>query len=379
VRLFTEPIGVLLLDLPEAGLDEHEVAAAIDREFGAAIRSRLAAGPTPDRSLYLAGRRRALADPPPITVVVCTRDRPDALERCLDSLLAQAYPAFRILVVDNAPATGTTVDVVRAAALRGPVGYTVEPRPGLSHARNRALVEAPGCVLAWIHDDAVADPHWLAEIARGFHERPEADVVCGPVLPAELATPAQLWADQLNGEHPDRFAPATVTAAGHNPLYPLPALGSGANMAVRPGVLEALGGFDTALGPGTPATGGEDALLLARVLLGGGTIVRQPGALVSRYHRRGEEALRDRLATSGRALTAGYTALALRGPRLMFRVAWLAPRLLWDLLGRGVPRGVRLPADFPRDLLPAHRLGRLRGPAAYLRGKRRHPARHRAR
>src|SRR5213078_4731473 len=100
---------------------------------------------------------------PPITAVVCTRDRPDALSRCLSSLLAQQYPRLRVLVVDNAPVHD---EATRVAG----VDYLHAPTPGLSNARNAAVAATPGEVLAWLDDDTVADPHWLAGIACALHE-----------------------------------------------------------------------------------------------------------------------------------------------------------------------------------------------------------------
>ncbi|MFD0524869.1 glycosyltransferase family A protein [Paractinoplanes durhamensis] len=167
-----------------------------------------------------------LATAPHITVVICTRERPGALARCLDSLLAQDYPAYRILVVDNAPTGEATAEVVRSAARRGRVDYLLEPAPGLSCARNAAVRNAPGQILAWIDDDEVADRHWLAEIARALDDHPDADVISGVTLPAELETRAQLWFEQFGGHIKGRgFVPAVFgpkSTSEQSPLYPVP-------------------------------------------------------------------------------------------------------------------------------------------------------------
>src|SRR2546430_8349845 len=149
---------------------------------------------------FLDRRAEVLRTAPPITVVVCTRERPEALARCLDSLLAQEYPRFRVLVVDNAPVSDATRQVVEKAAWDGPVEYLVEPRPGLAHARNRAVAAAGGEILAWLDDDEVADRYWLSEVARALADHPGADVVSGVIVPAELETPAQLWFGQFRGD-----------------------------------------------------------------------------------------------------------------------------------------------------------------------------------
>ncbi|NMO56628.1 glycosyltransferase family 2 protein [Actinoplanes sp. TBRC 11911] len=377
VRLFGEPVGSVLVDVPEQGLLPIEFAAAIDAELGEVLRPRLG-GPIPVRGLvvtrepaFLARRREVLASAPPITVVVCTRERPAALAVCLSSLVAQRYPDFRVLVVDNAPVTGATEQVVRGFPT---VGYLVEPRAGLSFARNAAVRAAPGEILAWIDDDEVADPDWLAEIARALDEHPAADVVSGVIVPAELETPAQLWFEQFGGHSKGRgFRPAVFspdTAHLQSPLYPLPPFGAGANMTFRPGVLERIGMFDTALGAGTPAMGSEDTLAFTKVLLGGGTIAYQPTAVTHHYHRRDLEGLRRQMVGYGTGLVAAYTSLVLSRPALIWSLLRLAPAALRDMTAKDSTRTATLRDDFPRELLSANRRGMLAGPRAYVKGRR---------
>jgi glycosyltransferase involved in cell wall biosynthesis len=384
VRLFTEPLGTVLVDVPDAGVCPANLATAIDAELGPVVRPQLAEvglheipvdGITPAAEpAFLARRREVLATAPHITVVVCTRERPGALARCLDSLLAQQYPGFRVLVVDNAPETEATAEVVRGAQRRGPVDYLVEPKAGLSFARNAAVAATAGQILAWIDDDEVADPNWLAEIARALADHPEADVISGVIVPAELETDAQLWFEQFGGHskgrgfRPDVFSPET--ADRQSPLYPLPPFGTGANMTFRPGVIEKIGGFDTALGAGTPAMGSEDTLAFTQVLVGGGTIVYQPSAVTRHYHRRDLAGLEKQMVGYGAGLTAAYTSLLLRRPGLLWPLLKLAPTALRDLTAPDSLRVSTLREDFPRDLLKANRRGMLAGPRAYLRGRR---------
>ncbi|MBW6435279.1 glycosyltransferase family 2 protein [Actinoplanes hulinensis] len=381
VRLFTEPLGTVLVDVPQHGLTPGDLAAAIDRELGDVVRPRLDGAPVPANGLvpasepaFLASRRAVLAAAPDITVVVCTRERPGALARCLDSLLTQHYMPARILVVDNAPATDATAEVARSAARRGPVDYLLEPKPGLSFARNTAEAATRGEIVAWIDDDELADRYWLAEVARALVENPEADVVSGVIVPAELETRAQIWFEQFGGHskgrgfRPDVFGPHT--AHRQSPLYPLPPFGTGANMTFRPGVIERIGGWDNALGAGTPAMGSEDTLAFTQVLLAGGTIVYQPTAVTHHYHRRDFEGLHKQMVGYGTGLTAAYTGLLLGRPGLLWSLIRLAPTALRDLTGSDSLRVSTLQDDFPRELLTANRRGMIAGPRAYLRGRR---------
>src|SRR5437764_8670181 len=70
---------------------------------------------------------------PSVSVVVCTRNRPDQLQLCLESLLQLSTKPAEILVVDNAPSDERT----RRVCERLPVRYVLEPLPGQSRARNR--------------------------------------------------------------------------------------------------------------------------------------------------------------------------------------------------------------------------------------------------
>ncbi|HEY4825499.1 MAG TPA: glycosyltransferase, partial [Solirubrobacteraceae bacterium] len=307
VRVFSEPIGLLSRALPARGFEPEELASAIVDELGPGVRDRVEdsglrwTGRLPTRGLrpprtprFLQSREHVLREGPEITVAVCTRDRPEELVKLLDSLARQRYERLRILVVDNAPSDARSQRVV--STFGRDVEYVTEPRPGLSWARNRAIEASDTEVIAWADDDEVCDCWWAAELARGFVEVPAADAVTGIVIPVELETQCQSWFEQYSGVSRGRgfaravFSPAT--AREQSPLYPLPPYGAGANMAFRREALERIGGFDCALGAGTPTLAGEDTAAFSTLLLAGGTIVYQPTAIVYHRHRRDYAALR---------------------------------------------------------------------------------------
>ena len=151
------------------------------------------------------GRRRAAARsttppvPPPgpyperaeglASVIVCTRDRSESLRIALTSILASDRGDFEVVVVDNAPATDATrtvVDELDDPRLR----YVLEPRAGLSRARNRGAQEARGRLLAFTDDDVRVEPTWLGRLLNGFTRAPHVGCVTGLVVAAELATAA---------------------------------------------------------------------------------------------------------------------------------------------------------------------------------------------
>jgi glycosyltransferase involved in cell wall biosynthesis len=327
---------------------------------------------------YLLGRATTLRNAAPISVVVCTRDRADKLACCLAAVLGQDYPDFELIVVDNAPLTSAVADLVAglrpAGAARGiPVRRVVEPRPGLSWARNAGLAAASGKIVAYLDDDERPDRHWLAELARGFTLGKRVAGVSGLVLPERLDTEAQVLYEEFGGHSKGRgFTHEIFDPASHqrqHPLYPLPAFGVGASLAFDRAALTQIGGFDVALGAGTPARAGEDTAAIADVMLDGGTFVYWPGAVMWHLHRATVPEVERQLNGYGSGLAAFYTRALLRHPAHLATLARLAPRALHDLRGHDSVRTATMGADYPAALRRASAQGMLAGPLRYLRSR----------
>jgi GT2 family glycosyltransferase len=304
VRLDREPIGMVHVPIEGDRCPAGAIAAAVTAELGddllrVALSAAMRAAPpgtSPDlRDLAPFVRRDA---PPPssrVTVAVCTRDRPDRLERCLHALCGQHVPV-RIVVVDNAPSTGATAELL-AARFPG-VEYVLEPRPGLDHARNRALAQCTTEVLAYTDDDAVPDQWWTAALATAFDEEAELAMATGLVLPYALDTPAQHVFERLGG-FGRGFRRRWATAAPGKEGLGVGEWGTGANMAFRRAALEHIGGFDPALGVGTPTGGGDDHDAFHRILAAGMLARYEPAAIVFHEHRPSMAALTAQLRGNG--------------------------------------------------------------------------------
>jgi hypothetical protein len=200
VRLHRHPLGLLHADFE----DRCGEAAAVDALAEAAhttFADAIAAHVRSDRNggspvdgappLCLRPRRRVLDAPPAISVVIATRNRPEDLARCLDSVTRVVYPRFEVIVVDNDPDTDATERLIRDR-FAGRVRYTREPVRGTSRARNRGLALASGEIVAFADDDVVVDRDWLAAIAEAFASGERVGCVTGLIAPAELDTPAQV-------------------------------------------------------------------------------------------------------------------------------------------------------------------------------------------
>jgi GT2 family glycosyltransferase/SAM-dependent methyltransferase len=228
-------------------------------------------------------------DDAPVTLAICTRDRPRELERCLHSIAAAAPAPDDVLVVDNAPHLPTTREVLR----RFPnFRYVAEPRQGLSAARNTAVREATGDLVAFVDDDVVVHPHWLAPLRSAFAD---ADVMAatGLVLPAELETEAQV-AFETNGglalgSEQRRFDGDFLRETGAFGM-PVWKIGAGANMAIRRAAFELVGEFDERLGAGAAGCS-EDSEFWYRLIAEGWACRYEPDSVVFHHHRRAAAAL----------------------------------------------------------------------------------------
>jgi glycosyltransferase involved in cell wall biosynthesis len=372
VRLHTRPLGTVDVPLP-AG--ERELADAVEAALGEAVR----AHETRDRTepSCMAEREAALAGAPHVTVVVPTRARPQVLTRCVDSVLACEYPGgrFDVLVADNAPPDSATRDLVdERYGGDDRVGYLVAPRPGSGSARNDGAGAARGELVAFVDDDVVADRHWLAELATRFRAAPNVSCVAGLVLPSELDT----WPQQLFEEYGGMgkgFEDAVYDLGEHRPDHPMfpynPALlGSGNNVAFRRAALLEAGGYDGALGNGTPARAGEDWELFLRLFRHGHAAAYAPGAIVHHRHRRDMDGLLGQIHDYGVGLSAALTRTVLSEPRAALEIARRLPYGAWFLLSARSPKNRHRRDGYPRELRRAELAGIARGPAAYLRSRR---------
>jgi glycosyltransferase involved in cell wall biosynthesis len=296
---------------------------------------------------------------PPISVVICTRDRTDLLKGALEAILALDYPNREIIVIDNAPSNNSTAELVAGL----PVRYAKEERPGLDWARNRGIAEASHEIIAFTDDDVRPDRGWLRGIATGFID-PEIMAVSGLVAPAELETEAQIqyefgYGGMLQYLHCFKVDGSTLSA---EKLLWASAYGVGANMAFRRQVFAEVGIFDPALDVGTPTRGAGDIEMFHRILAKGYSTFYEPTAFVWHVHRRSGEALSRQLRDNGRGfgaylLTCDRNRTVSRGAILHFAVFnWLN----WWLLRR-----LRQPGWFPRKLVVSELLGALQSPFAY--------------
>jgi len=213
---------------------------------------------------------------PRLTAVVCTRDRPDLLGDCLQTLARQSVPPgeLEILVVDDGSATALD-DVVASVSTAGmPVRLHRQAAAGLQAARNTGIDLARGDVIAFLDDDTLVPPTWASSVLETF-DRFKCDGLAGRI---EL---------RLEGPDPGWLGPRlraylSELDYGSEPHILARRDPFGANCAVTAAAARSLDGFRAGLGrTGTLLLSSEEIDFYRRLRDAGGTIAYSPDAWVT--------------------------------------------------------------------------------------------------
>ncbi|TML28666.1 MAG: glycosyltransferase family 2 protein [Actinobacteria bacterium] len=381
------PLGNFEVDLDPAGIPAAELKNLIEEHIGDAW-----SGPGPDRPVVDESRL------PLISVVIPTAfQRVQLLTRCVAAVCGQAYPSFEVIVSDNRPDDGPERAAHWRQLMADPrVTVVAEPLTGSSAARNRGVQVARGEVVAFLDDDAVPVPGWLLAVGRRFALEPATDAVTGLVLPHELETPAQVLFERSGSKVAHRYERISLAggpaAAGSGAprrgrfevtawhperpsvppenylIYRVGRFAMGTNMAFRTEVLRRLGGFDDAMGIGTPSLGGVELHFFVRMLFAGGRLTFDPEVVMHHTHIREYDELRRKLYSYGCGYTAMLTSLVLAQPWHLIglsRNVWQALRLFgrkfFTERGAAAAEGY-----FPAELSRAEMRGFTIGPLRYV-------------
>jgi glycosyltransferase involved in cell wall biosynthesis len=384
VRLHTQPLGVVEFQLVEDRTSPHDYIHHIWRALSSKINAHLQqdgllpvigldtgglTGPNTPRCIE--EREQFLTHAPFVSIIVPTHDRPERLQACLRSLLALHYPRYEVIIVDNAPSSTATANLLQQTYRNvSQLRYVREDRPGASWARNRGIMAARGELLAFADDDIVVDAYWLVELAQAFSVVDNVACVTGLLLPVELETPAQFWIEEFGGFSKGFSRRIFDMMENHpkTPLHPYAAgqFGTGANMAFTAAFLRSVDGFDPALGPATPAQGGEDLTLFFQAVTRGYKLVYEPSSVAYHPHYREYAALRKQIYSYGVGLAAYLMRNVLDNPRLLFDFFTRIPYGLYFTLDARSSKNSKRSQHYPKELTRLELEGMLYGPLAYL-------------
>lgn len=218
---------------------------------------------------------------PRIAAVICSYERYDLLERAIASCIAQDLSPedYEIIVVDNSPNRDQAHHFASRYQGIAHLDYLVEPTPGLSNARNVALHHSGAEIVAYLDDDAIADPGWLGALMEAYDSYGDLAQAAGGRITPLWDGPRPDWL------HDDRLGFVSVVDWGGVTRT----LGAGewiagANISFRRAALLAQGGFDPSLGRkgiGNHLLSNEESAVLRHIGHAGGRVLYVPDAKVA--------------------------------------------------------------------------------------------------
>lgn len=248
---------------------------------------------------------------PRVSVIVPVLNGLEDLRGCVEALLAQDYPAelVEIVVADNGSATWPEPYLPVDPRLR----VISAPGGGSYAARNAALAQAGGAVIAFTDADCSPDPHWLSAAVEALAQEPAADMVGGAIdlrFAAGRPVSAAEWYEYLHGFPQQEYLTRGFAVT--------------ANLVTWRTVVDRVGPFDASL-----ASGG-DAEWCRRVRDSGGIQRYAPGAVV----RHPARATRAQLLAKSRRTTQGVVTKELRRPHGRLYLLRALTRLVARVLRR---------------------------------------------
>jgi glycosyltransferase involved in cell wall biosynthesis len=219
-----------------------------------------------------------------VTIIICTYNRCVSLRQTLTDLAGIAPPpdqSVEVLVVDN-NSTDETAAMMEGQDRCGPfpLRYLRETQQGLSHARNRGIVEARGDWIVFTDDDVRIEPDWLAALMRAL-KATGAPMAGGRVFPIWPVTDLPRWVategpfiQQGVFLHYDRGECCRLLDKGDPEPF-------GCNMAFHADLFRKYGLFRTDLGrTGGKLLAGEDTEMFSRLRGAGISLCYAPDAIV---------------------------------------------------------------------------------------------------
>lgn len=192
---------------------------------------------------------------PPITVAIPTRNRPGQLTAAIDSILANDYPSFEVLVCDQSD-ENNRLDPNIVSNVDSRVRYFLSDERGEGRARNSLLRNARTEYVLYTDDDCIVPPDWMRTIESLLSHYPDVAVLFCNVEAAPHDAGAGFVPAYIRRE--DKLVTSMWSKCT--------ARGMGAGMAVRKSVVERLGGFDSQI----PACADGD--IAVRALLSGHSV-----------------------------------------------------------------------------------------------------------
>jgi glycosyltransferase involved in cell wall biosynthesis len=271
---------------------------------------------------------------PTLSVLIPTRNRPQKARRAVDSVLANSFGDFELIVVDQSTdrLTQEALYSIHDPRLR----YISTDTVGAAISRNIAIRAARADTVVFTDDDCVCERDWLTSILAEYAAEPTALGIFGRVVPYGNFSDKR----GILGQSGDMFCPAVQTslkrAVFEAPAIPHLVLGGGNNMSFRKELFRKIGLFHETLGPGSRIGTGEDTEMSYRILWHRCKLVYSPRPLVHHDNWLDRPQFIQMMKVAMRAQAAVFLPYALRFDGLAFyhlvRTGW---HLLRNRMGIG--------------------------------------------
>lgn len=192
---------------------------------------------------------------PALSVLLCTRNRGEKIRHAIDSILANSFTDYELVIVDQS--TDDKTSNVMGTYTDPRIRYIRTDTVGLARSRNIAIRESKAEIVVFTDDDCICDKDWLSSIVAAYESDPSLMGVYGRVLPYGTGGHG-MFCHCLIGSMERR--------AVDKPVIPYNVLGHGNNMSFKKEVFRKVGLYIESLGAGTWMKGGEDTELIYRAL-----------------------------------------------------------------------------------------------------------------
>ena len=252
---------------------------------------------------------------PEVTVVISTRNRGKRIVKTIRTILANEYPDFEVIVVDQSE-DHYTETALRPFLSSARIRYIRTSTEGLSVGRNLGIRNARSEFIALTDDDCEVTSNWLRELVRAFSVDSRIGVVFGNVLAGSHDPDAGFITAYVRTE------PYLARSIGEK----LEVEGISGCMGIRQSTWRVLSGFDEMLGVGGPLKAGEESDFTIRALLAEYFVYEEPRVIVTHQGffswDKGSGVIHRNWYGTGasfaKQLKCGYWSVV----PLLFRLAW---------------------------------------------------------
>ena len=187
---FTDTQEQLAATETRLGTAEEQLVASIDASGNveAAMRLKLAEIDRRAELVDLAAqigpvttwvRAARLTNTPRISVLLATYNRHELLRGAVDSVRAQEYPHWELVIIDDGSTDGTSQLLARLSSEEERIVVVTQPHRGVGAARNAGLAQSGGEIICYLDDDNGMQPLWLKAVAWAYERDPELELLYG--------------------------------------------------------------------------------------------------------------------------------------------------------------------------------------------------------